>query len=50
MAEASEMISLGGAQVGLRPDDGRDYDWLDIRALYDAHEQTVELYFQPEKN
>lgn len=38
----------GGIGVGLRPDDGRETDWLDIRALYDAHEQTVELSFVPE--
>lgn len=24
-------------------EDGRKVDWLDIRALYDNHEQTVEL-------
>ena len=38
----------GGSQVGLLPEDGRDSDWLDIRALYDCHEQTVELFFEPE--
>jgi hypothetical protein len=43
----SEPVSDGGVQVGLRPDDGRDHDWLDPRALYDAHEQTVSLYFVP---
>lgn len=36
-----------GVAVGLRPDDGRASDWLKPRALYDAHEQTVELLFQP---
>jgi hypothetical protein len=35
----------GGLCVGLKPGDGRETDWLDIRALYDAHEQTVELAF-----
>ncbi|OIM94091.1 hypothetical protein BLN97_12520 [Bradyrhizobium elkanii] len=39
----------GGVMVGLRPDDGRDSDWLRIRALYDAHEQTVDLHFHPTK-
>lgn len=34
-----------GWSVGLRPDDGRDRLWLDLRALYDAHLQTVELRF-----
>lgn len=32
--------------VGLQPDDGRDAQWLDMRALYNAHEQTVTLYFE----
>ena len=32
--------------VGLEPDDGREHDWLDIHALYRAHEQTVELVFE----
>ena len=36
----------GGLCIGLKPGDGRDADWLDIRALYDAHEQTVELAFK----
>lgn len=38
----------GGVMVGLRPEDGRKYDWLDPQALYDAHDQTVELSFVPE--
>ncbi len=38
----------GGIQVGLMPTDGRKGDWLDPRALYDAHEQTVALYFVQE--
>ena len=41
-------IVEGGVGVGLRPDDGRAVDWLSIRALYDAHEQTVDLSFVPE--
>jgi len=31
--------------VGLKPDDGRKAQLLDIRALYKVHEQTVTLYF-----
>ncbi len=34
--------------IGLRPDDGRDEDWLDPGMLYRAHEQTVKLIFVPE--
>lgn len=36
-----------GVMVGLRPLDGRHTCWLDPRALYDAHEQTVDLMFVP---
>lgn len=36
-----------GLVVGLRPHDGRESLWLDIRGLYDCHEQTVELSFEP---
>lgn len=34
--------------VGLIPTDERmvDAPWLDVRSLYDAHEQTVSLYFE----
>lgn len=61
--EAGERITLGAGtlffkgleedgetyhMVGLRPDDGREYHWLDIRALYRCHEQTVRLEFVPE--
>lgn len=35
----------GGCQIGLRPEKPRETDWLDIHALYRAHEQTVELFF-----
>ena len=38
----------GGDQVGVRPLDGRPDLWLEMRSLYDAHEQTVELFFHPE--
>lgn len=33
--------------IGLKPEDGREHDWLDPNMLYRAHEQTVELYFEP---
>jgi hypothetical protein len=39
----------GGLAVGLRPTDGRATDWLIPRALYDAHEQSVELLFEPKE-
>ncbi len=35
--------------VGLAPEDGRTTDWLDIRALYDAHAQVVDLWFVAEE-
>ncbi len=35
------------AALGLEPEDGRFNDWLDPHKLYRAHEQTVELYFEP---
>ncbi len=51
-----ERITLGsgrlffdGQRVGLQPDDDRESWWLGIEALYRAHEQTVELYFEPEE-
>ena len=34
--------------IGLRPDDGRDEFWLDPKALYRAHNQTVRLLLVPE--
>jgi hypothetical protein len=37
----------GGIGVGLYPADRRATQWLDMRALYDAHEQTVDLSFVP---
>lgn len=33
--------------IGLQPDDGRESDWLNPRALYDVHGSIVELYFAP---
>lgn len=38
---------MNGIGAGLRPDDGRATLWLKIRALYDCHDQTVELWFYP---
>lgn len=38
----------GSMYLGVRPDDGRDIDWLDPKALYLLHEQTVRLYFEAE--
>jgi hypothetical protein len=31
----------------LEPDDGRRADWLNPKALYRCHEQTVRLLFRP---
>jgi hypothetical protein len=45
-SEKSE--DLGCLQVGLRPADKRQEFWLDPKALYRAHDQTVELYFEEE--
>jgi hypothetical protein len=39
--------SYGAPTLGLKPDDGRDSDWLDPRALYRCHSQTVRLRFEP---
>ncbi|HMN19582.1 MAG TPA: hypothetical protein PKA31_03245 [Candidatus Moranbacteria bacterium] len=51
--KVGQKITLGegtlffeGNVVGLQPDDGRDTQWLDMRALYNAHEQTVALCFE----
>lgn len=32
--------------VGVEPDDGRRHDWLNPKALYRAHDQTVRLVFE----
>jgi hypothetical protein len=37
-----------GVAIGVQPDDGREYDWLDPEALYQVHHQTVDLFFEPE--
>lgn len=44
-----ETAPFGGFTVGLRPRDQRSCLWLDIRKLYRAHEQSVELFFHPSK-
>jgi hypothetical protein len=33
-------------QVGLKPEDGRETDWLDPNALYQVHDQIVDLFFE----
>lgn len=50
--EVGEKIVLGEGilfyednSVGLNPDTGRETLWLDVPALYRAHHQTVELFF-----
>ena len=55
--EVGEIITLGqgtfftedggewGRFVGLRPEDDREFHWLDVPALYRAHEQLVEMTF-----
>lgn len=37
----------GCPALGLRPDEDRDYDWMDSKALYRCHNQTVALTFEP---
>lgn len=51
--KVDEVITLGegtlffdGDQVGLRPDDGREIQWLNMSALRLASWQTVDLYFE----
>jgi hypothetical protein len=43
--EVSEEGGLTWTTVGVKPTDGRHLMWLDIHALYRAHEQTVVLEF-----
>lgn len=33
--------------IGVKPLEEREDDWMNPNALYRAHEQTVELYFEP---
>lgn len=51
--EVGQRIVLGEGRifvedenVGLEPLDSRESHWLDVRALYKVHDQTVELYFE----
>ncbi len=53
--EVGDRIKLGFGElfyeadnVGLKPDDGRETDWLDPNALYRAIDQTVKLLFVEE--
>lgn len=48
LGEGTLFIEQGvsGDQVGVLPRDGRETHWMSIRALYDAHEQTVDLTFE----
>jgi hypothetical protein len=34
--------------IGVKPDDDREYDWLNPEALYRCHNQTVRLELRPE--
>ena len=36
----------GVPRIGVMPDDGRETDWMDPRALYRCHSQTVRLEFR----
>lgn len=41
-------VTEGITSFGLKPDDGREYDWMNPESFYRAVHQTVNLYFQPE--
>lgn len=52
--KVGQKITLGkgtllfkNGHVGIKPDDKRNTLWLDIKALYRVHEQTVTLCFEP---
>ena len=56
--DVGEVIKLGepgtvffddDGAIGVEPDDDRDTLWMDIRALYRAHEQDVELFVVEER-
>lgn len=36
-----------GKGVGVRPDIETRFPWMNLRALYDCHDQTVEIWFNP---
>lgn len=44
--EDSDPVDNVGTKVGIKPHDDRDHWWLDAKALYRVHEQTVNLYFE----
>jgi hypothetical protein len=46
-AAFKELQCDGIVAVGIKPDDGRESDWLNPRALYDVHESLVELIWIP---
>jgi hypothetical protein len=41
-------VDGGVPVIGVEPEDGRETDWMDPRALYRCHEQTVRLEFRPD--
>jgi hypothetical protein len=43
----TEPTDFGAVLMGLSPDDGRTSDWLDPKALYRVHNQTVRLLLVP---
>ena len=43
-------VFYSGSDIGLEPQDGRQSDWLDPRALYRCHDQTVELVFEKKED
>jgi hypothetical protein len=42
----SQIEAFGQTAVGLEPNDGREFNWIDPRVLYRLHDQTVELYVE----
>lgn len=42
-----QSTEYGDGGVGVKPDDGRDSDWMNPRNLYRCHDQTVALWFLP---
>jgi hypothetical protein len=44
----AEVSDYGTPTIGVKPGDGRAADWMDPRALYRCHNQTVRLEFRPE--
>ena len=58
MPEIGDIIKLGEGELFHQIEEGidnvgliadRPSDWLDPRALYKVHEQTVNLYFEPKR-